>query len=106
MIDYSPLLHQLQGTPLERWAELLPDQLDQIFRQRLHGDFPRWMECMGQLPRIPADQIELNTGTVAVRSERPPDTETQRRIETLLRQLHPWRKGPYDIHGIRIDTEW
>ncbi|TAN49445.1 MAG: tRNA 5-methoxyuridine(34)/uridine 5-oxyacetic acid(34) synthase CmoB [Methylococcaceae bacterium] len=27
-------------------------------------------------------------------------------IEQALRQLHPWRKGPYCLHGIHIDTEW
>ncbi len=106
MIDYSPLLRQLRGTQLERWADLLPDQLEQAFRQRLHGDFPRWMECVRQLPMIPADQIDLNSGTVAVRSNQPPNAQIQRQTEDLLRQLHPWRKGPYDIHGIRIDTEW
>jgi tRNA (mo5U34)-methyltransferase len=28
------------------------------------------------------------------------------RIRFLLQQLKPWRKGPFDIHGIAIDTEW
>ena len=23
-----------------------------------------------------------------------------------LKQLHPWRKGPYLLHGVFIDTEW
>jgi len=24
----------------------------------------------------------------------------------LLKTFHPWRKGPYHLHGIHIDTEW
>jgi tRNA (mo5U34)-methyltransferase len=28
------------------------------------------------------------------------------RIRELLMQLHPWRKGPYEICGLFIDTEW
>ena len=31
--------------------------------------------------------------------------ETQR-ITHHLKQLMPWRKGPYHLHGIHIDTEW
>lgn len=27
-------------------------------------------------------------------------------IETLLRQLMPWRKGPFSLYGTEIDTEW
>ncbi len=54
MIDYTPLLHQLRGGALERWAELLPAQLDSLFSGGLHGDFPRWMETLGKLPVIEA----------------------------------------------------
>ena len=27
-------------------------------------------------------------------------------LRELLLQLHPWRKGPFHIHGVDIDTEW
>jgi tRNA (mo5U34)-methyltransferase len=27
-------------------------------------------------------------------------------LETALRGLHPWRKGPYSLFGVNIDTEW
>ena len=30
----------------------------------------------------------------------------QQRIVHHLKQLMPWRKGPYHLHGIHIDTEW
>jgi tRNA (mo5U34)-methyltransferase len=28
------------------------------------------------------------------------------RIETLMRNLMPWRKGPFSLYGVNIDTEW
>jgi tRNA (mo5U34)-methyltransferase len=31
---------------------------------------------------------------------------TQKQIDGLLKQFTPWRKGPFYIHGIHIDTEW
>jgi tRNA (mo5U34)-methyltransferase len=30
----------------------------------------------------------------------------QSQLEQQLRVLHPWRKGPYQLFGIHIDTEW
>jgi len=27
-------------------------------------------------------------------------------LETALRGLHPWRKGPFSLFGVDIDTEW
>ena len=33
--------------------------------------------------------------------------EAQRHLlEAALQQLHPWRKGPFELFGIHIDTEW
>jgi tRNA (mo5U34)-methyltransferase len=34
------------------------------------------------------------------------DTGTRAQIENGLRELHPWRKGPFEVFGIFIDTEW
>ena len=34
------------------------------------------------------------------------DPEMRIRIETLLRSLHPWRKGPFNVFGIPVNTEW
>ena len=36
-------------------------------------------------------------------------TSTSRRATTLHRHLHalqPWRKGPFSLFGVQIDTEW
>ena len=30
----------------------------------------------------------------------------RKKTESLLRQFMPWRKGPFHVHGIHIDTEW
>ncbi|HCM48886.1 MAG TPA: tRNA 5-methoxyuridine(34)/uridine 5-oxyacetic acid(34) synthase CmoB, partial [Colwellia sp.] len=29
-----------------------------------------------------------------------------KRLENLMKKFKPWRKGPYHIHGLHIDTEW
>ncbi len=32
--------------------------------------------------------------------------EAKRQLAVVLKGLHPWRKGPFDVFGIRIDCEW
>ena len=38
------------------------------------------------------------------------DTDDQMRAcadhETLMRNLMPWRKGPFSLYGVNINTEW
>ena len=106
MIDIEQLIFQTRETALAPWSASLQEQLDLYFRQHLHGEFHEWMNTVAKLPEIPAQRIDLNRARVGVSSGTPRDSVTLATVEKLLRTLHPWRKGPYNVHGIRIDTEW
>lgn len=68
-----------------------------------HGDLPRWRAALDALPDLTASAIEL-TDTVTVRGV---VSEAERtRLEAALAELHPWRKGPFSVFGVHIDTEW
>ena len=32
--------------------------------------------------------------------------KANQKLENLLQSFHPWRKGPFHLFGIHIDTEW
>jgi len=49
--------------------------------------------------------VDLDSDAVSVSAGSDSD-EIGQQLTGLLRQLMPWRKGPYDIHGVYIDTEW
>jgi len=34
------------------------------------------------------------------------DNDTREGVAATLQHLHPWRKGPYELAGVAIDTEW
>ena len=102
--DYRDLLAFLEQPGLAVWAEQLPGQLSRAFHPDRHGDWPRWRKVLQSLPELRARQVELNAAAITIEGEGEPAERT--RIETLLRLLHPWRKGPYRVLGIDIDTEW
>lgn len=105
MKHYAPLLDALSNeSALRPWLEKLPLQL--ALAMDAHGDLPRWQAIVDTLPAVAASDIDLNADTLRIGA--PGDCTDARRteIDAALRQLHPWRKGPYDIHGVRIDTEW
>ncbi len=59
---------------------------------------------MAPLPRPHPQQLDL---LHSVSAERDDLSDRQRQgIEKLLRNLMPWRKGPYSLYGTDIDTEW
>ncbi len=106
MIDYSRFLHAIAHGPLAPWAEVLPAQLAEILTTRRHGKLPQWLEVLEQLPELDIERIDLDCDTVSARSRRALDEAERQRLRQVLLELHPWRKGPFDIAGIKIDTEW
>ncbi len=42
-----------------------------------------------------------------IRLDAPSIDEAQRKaLETVARRMMPWRKGPFDLFGVAIDSEW
>jgi tRNA (mo5U34)-methyltransferase len=106
MIDwYQPLYDLMVGTPLAGWLDNLPKVITAALAPEQHGRIPEWLDALNNLPQITPSRIDLQNGVIV---GRPDDIspETRGLMETQLRRLHPWRKGPYDLFGLHIDTEW
>ncbi len=104
LADYEPLYRALRQGKLAAWAEILPEQVARVYRDRPHGDLPVWLSALAALPPIKAQGVDLNSDSVSVSA--PLAEPEQEQIRQTLQSLHPWRKGPFHIHGIDIDAEW
>jgi len=99
-------IERLRDTPLQPWLERLPAQVAAVWRERPHGDLPAWREALALLPQVAVSSIDLNGARVRAGREADCDDATRERIRDPLMRLHPWRKGPYEICGLHLDTEW
>ena len=86
MLDDAALSGCLEELGLTSWHEDLQQLLATRLCDSAHGDFDRW--------RTAVEALRLTS-----------DAETVERRELLL-SLAPWRKGPFNLAGIRIDSEW
>src|SRR5690554_1905993 len=91
-------------SPLQHWLTTLPAQLERWQKEQQHGELPKWLRCVEQLPKLEAQHVALGD-TVTVHNDKVNEGE-QNRIRGLMMQLVPWRKGPFNLHGVHIDTEW
>ncbi|MAD74140.1 MAG: tRNA 5-methoxyuridine(34)/uridine 5-oxyacetic acid(34) synthase CmoB [Rheinheimera sp.] len=105
MLDFTPFYAKLATNKLHNWLQTLPAQLAQWQKHALHGDFKQWQKVVGHLPATTVSTCELSTA-VQFGSAADINAGEAERIRYLLQQLKPWRKGPFSIHGIEIDTEW
>jgi len=104
MIDFGNFYRHIATGPLASWLEVLPAQIAIWQRENLHGHFRNWEKAVDYLPAMVPEQLDLLHSVSADSSQL---TDRQRAgIEKLLRNLMPWRKGPYQLYGTTIDTEW
>ena len=105
MIDFSSFISEITDSRLETWAALLPEQIDRGLSIQRYGDLPEWYDALAALPDLTASNLDFKT-EVLIGKQTEINGETKDEIESSLRRLIPWRKGPFSIFGIDIDTEW
>jgi tRNA (mo5U34)-methyltransferase len=106
MIDkYTSLLNFLVVAKQTNWeAKLRTDIAEGLSFQRF-GDLSEWTDALNQLPDIVTENINLKDG-VTIGTAEDLSTAQQHKLKQLFERLIPWRKGPYALFDIEIETEW
>jgi tRNA (mo5U34)-methyltransferase len=85
LIDYPSLWQCLADIGLDSWRPRLESVVHERLDNKAHGDFLRWSDALQHLRAGQSDE---------------------QATRDLLLSLAPWRKGPFHIQGITIDSEW
>lgn len=105
MIDYTKLYAQMEETPLANWLDQLPAQVAAALDESQHGRLPEWRTILSSLPTVTPSIVNLQDGVIVGQPDEL-TPETLAHMAGQLRRLHPWRKGPFHLFGLHIDTEW
>ena len=102
---YDTLYPQLEALGQHLWSQQLQATLPERMVQDSHGKMAGWLSALQALPEIRPSQVELKD-RVAIGSELDLGTLSQAELTLQLQAFHPWRKGPYNVFGVEIETEW
>lgn len=105
MIDFKEFYQRISELGLSAFRTEFEAALEQRFQRREHGELKCWRDAMAKLPALTADPIDVGE-TVTIGSPDQLDQEAKEQLRHCLQLLHPWRKGPFNLFGIEIDTEW
>lgn len=106
MIDAVAVRLMMEDCGLTAWADVIARQLDEFFVASPHGDWSEWQAAIDSLPEIGAGTIVCHDGALAIEPDGPVDAASLVDLRAALKGLHPWRKGPFRIDSLEIDTEW
>jgi len=85
VFDFQSLWRCLADLGLGNWQATLEDRIRGRLSDDGHGDFSRWRKALEYVRNVPGDSLTARDQLLA---------------------LSPWRKGPFELGGIAIDSEW
>lgn len=106
VLDYNYFIKLLNDQGLSNLAEAIPSILKKGFSISRFGDIPRWQKSLISLQDLEIAQSILDKSIVEASIHKSLDEIGLDKLRNSLMGLHPWRKGPFEIAGVKIDTEW
>jgi tRNA (mo5U34)-methyltransferase len=106
MIDPPQVRQLLLDHGLDRWAEVIEQQLEQVMQLAPHGDWAKWRQALEWLPALGEGSVRFEDGALSICPSDDLPAAARAALLQGLKALHPWRKGPYRIADVTIDTEW
>lgn len=101
---FDQLADWMRKNGLKRWADILPDQATDGLSQKRFGDLKNWLSALHSMPEVGTTKF-IPGASVCVEANHLNNRESEQ-LQAALEGLIPWRKGPYDLCGTYIDTEW
>ncbi len=86
-----------------RFKDALKDAIDTCYATRPNGNAPRWDVAFATLPQSVPGLLSFDPLAVGAPLTASGERE---QMTAALQDLMPWRKGPIDVCGVTIDTEW
>lgn len=63
-------------------------------------------QALDRLPDVAPSSIDADRACIRIGSSADLDDDQSTCMHAALSDLKPWRKGPFDVFGIRLDSEW
>lgn len=104
--DRLKLDELLHASRLKYYKKEIFQKLQQKYTNSKHGNFNDWRSKVESLPIINPSYFNLSTDVPVIGHQADCNTEQINQIRLTLMALSPWRKGPFELFGIYIDSEW
>jgi len=103
---YEAFFLHLRDCGFGAWVPALERETAVRLHPDAQGNLPRWWAALGALPRRRSGADRLDSACVGTGDGPEQDYLHEDALRSALMALHPWRKGPYCLHGVLLDCEW
>jgi len=96
---YSTYLKNV-GDEFPIFAQKMQNHIEKAFYDKPHGKLNDWQQTLETTQGVDATEVNIDADTLSVKFKNKVD------IECGVAAFKPWRKGPFQIGTVFIDTEW
>lgn len=104
LFDREAIFSQLTQLGAGEWVAQMRQCCERAFRCESHGTLEKWTQAWHRLPQLEVSEFDTSGAPVAIRGTA--DDAKLSELRSVLMSFHPWRKGPFDLFGVTLDTEW
>ncbi len=76
------------------------------FLDHAKGNFFKFQQIVNDIPKFRTSLINLDSDAVTIGKSSDISLNESDLLNDRLLQLCPWRKGPFKVYGIDVDSEW
>ena len=84
-----------------KWQAVAQQRAPKIINS--NGNLAKWLQSCQNLPQVKTNYLTLNPEIVIGREG---EIVNKEQFKKTLLQLSPWRKGPFKLFGVDINSEW
>lgn len=104
--QFERLYAALTRGELPQWPEALATLVENITFHKPHGKRQEWLDTLTALPSLTPSSYNFTSDRVQIGQQQDAMAEQRQQLSECLQVFIPWRKGPFELFGIHIDTEW
>jgi tRNA (mo5U34)-methyltransferase len=104
LFDRERLYNRLKVEGQGAWADELRSKTQNAIAKDRHGNLATWMDAWNQLPAAVDRRLIADRDAVTIEGQLSDEDKVS--LQQKLMAFHPWRKGPFELFGTEIDTEW
>lgn len=102
------LMDELEALGWGAWRQELEALLaeKECFISQVDGNARRLLPLLEKLPPLDEVEIDLDSDTIRIGDEADIEPQQAEALRDILMEFRHWRKGPFKIFGIEVDSEW
>ena len=104
-INLEAFFEDTKNTHLEPFHPQLRQALQVNYTQKSHGRSSEWNAALDAMPQLASTNYSFTGPSVHISKPETVSLDLQAYTQQL-KAFMPWRKGPWNLLGVDIDTEW